>query len=667
MFEASVNGKSEFKNLLELIVCRENIIHAIRKVKSNSGFKTAGVDGETGQQFLDQPVEKILDEIIGGFNNYRPSNVKRVMIPKSNGKERPLGISTIKDRVMQTAVANIIEPILEGKFYKHSYGFRPLRSIEHATAYISTLTVRNKRHFVVEGDIKGYFDNINHKILLNKLWKFGIRDKRVIAIIKRMLKAGIEGITSTNEIGTPQGSTISTLLANVYLNDFDHWVSKQWLDFDSNDNYATKQGMHRALGKTNLKQGHLIRYADDWIILTDSEEAAIRWKKVCKNYLRDKLKIELSEEKTKITDLRKSHMTFLGIDFVKVKGKSNNFTLRSYPNMERLLDKRTKLIKCLREIRKAHRSNDKAKLFIAIQNYNSVVRGLNNFYRHCTGYNKALTSIAWSYNNELMLTKRKTKARWGKTANCSNLTTEWEHFGNLKTLTWIIGENTVGIVQLGRGNFVKPKIKAQWINPYSKKGREKYEEITGKRWSTLYRNPNMTLINLSSLIRRNSSKGNIYTLEYFINRPMAFNRDKMKCKLCKIDLVGVEDTDIHHIDPTLPKNKINKVGNLVTLCKNCHIDEHRKRRLAKKQTRTRNKSSTANKEPPKKQISSRPPRDELLNLIINNSYTTIGRMFKVSDNAVKKWAISYGIHELRKFKVNRNNEPKRDIKTTRNE
>lgn len=290
LYEASMNGKRNFTDLYELITCRENIIHAIRKVKSNSGFKTKGVDDVTGQEFLNGNVDEMFELIRSSLDNYKPHDVRRVLIPKSNGKTRPLGISTIIDRVIQTAVANIIEPICEAQFFEHSYGFRPQRGIEHVMSRFSYLTVRNQRHWIVEGDIKGYFDNINHKILINKLFKMGIRDKRVLAIIKKMLKAGIQGITNVNVVGTPQGSTISTLLANVYLNDFDHWVAKQWDKFETEKVFKNKTHRIRSLKNSNLKQGYLIRYADDWVILTSSEEEAIRWKKSCTAYLRNNLK-----------------------------------------------------------------------------------------------------------------------------------------------------------------------------------------------------------------------------------------------------------------------------------------------------------------------------------------------------------------------------------------
>lgn len=647
LYEASMNGKRNFTDLYELITCRENIIHAIRKVKSNSGFKTKGVDDVTGQEFLNGNIDEMFEMIQNSLDNYKPHDVRRVLIPKSNGKTRPLGISTIIDRVIQTAVANIIEPICEAQFFEHSYGFRPQRGIEHVMARFSYLTVRNQRHWVVEGDIKGYFDNINHKILINKLYKMGIRDKRVLAIIKKMLKAGIQGITNENIVGTPQGSTISTLLANVYLNDFDHWVAKQWDQIETNHNYSRKDFKMKQLKQTNLKQGYLIRYADDWVILTSSEEEAIRWKKSCATYLRNNLKIELSEEKTKITDLTKDRATFVGVDFRKELGKNGNFTLRTYPNPERMREKRKKIVEALKEIRKASRRNE-TDMGIAIERYNAVIRGLNNFYRYCTMYSMVLSDIEWGLKDARLRTKQKRNGKWTLVKHCPNLIAESKKYGNSTTLAWKLQDINVGLVKLGAGKYVKPRAKAQWDNKYSAKGRAKMAEITGNRNSSIVRNPFLTLANLPDLIARNT--GTIYSLEYFINRPMVFNIDKWRCRHCKKELTGNGDVEIHHIDPNLPEDKLNKVKNLVTLCKDCHIEEHRQRREEQERKKTRRRKSST----PIKRVSKRPEKGVLLDLIRSESYLEIGRRFNVSGNAVKKWAIAYDIHEERKFRIKTN-------------
>lgn len=151
-------------------------------------------------------------------------------IPKGNGKVRPLGIPTIMDRLVQQCVLQVLEPICEAKFHEHSYGFRPNRSTGNAIAQTYKNMQMSHLHYVVDIDIKGFFDNVNHGKLLKQLWTLGIRDKKLISIISTMLKAEVAGI-GFPEKGTPQGGIISPLLSNVVLNELDWWLASQWEEF----------------------------------------------------------------------------------------------------------------------------------------------------------------------------------------------------------------------------------------------------------------------------------------------------------------------------------------------------------------------------------------------------------------------------------------------------
>lgn len=634
LYEKSGQGKS-FNGLLEVIACRENIIHAINKLKANSGFNTPGVDGITGEDLLQYESDEFFDIIQHQFECYSPKEVRKVYIPKSDGKTRQLGISTIVDRVIQTAISNIIEPIAEAKFYKHSYGFRPMRQIEHAYGYLSTLVNSCHYQWIVEGDIKGYFDNIDHNIMIDKLYKIGVQDKRVLMLIKKIMKAGVAGENHENNIGIPQGSPLSPLLANIYLNDFDKWVSEQWLEFETRGKYATNAGKIRAQKQSKLKVGYLIRYADDWIIVTDSKESAEKWKISCKKYLRDKLHIELSDEKTKITNLSENKITFLGIASYSACGARGYYTLRSTPDAERLKEKMKSVYCALKDIR--HSSND-AELVENIFRYNSIIRGINNFYQITTQYNVVLNKEEWKMRGALQRTIRKTKAKRIQCVKCDNL----QYYKNLHiggtTLGFEVFDRTIGLEKLGVGKYRKPMIKAQWINPYNEIGRLKYEEITGKQWFAPTRNPWLTLENISSLLAKNSNK--IYNLEYFLNRPVVFNRDKGKCRVCGKELSGIGDTNIHHKDRSLSIDKINKVSNLITCCLDCHYKEHNKKKTTKKSAKIN--------QTPIKRSSKKPDAEILLEQIQSMSMLQIGKLYGVSDNAVRKWARSYGIYDKRK-------------------
>ena len=236
LYEKSSQGVS-FTGLLEAMANEVTIVTAVHNIKSNKGSKTAGVDKIKMDRYLQMPKEELLYLIQVSFLNYKPKPAKRIYIEKANGKKRPLGIPTILDRIIQECMRLILEPICEARFYPHSYGFRPYRAQKHAIRDIVNVINAGTRSkdqpvWAVEGDIKGCFDNINHRMMLQKLWRIGIRDKRVLKIISQMLKAGYidQGAYHDSELGTPQGGILSPLLSNVYLNDFVWYIGRCYME-----------------------------------------------------------------------------------------------------------------------------------------------------------------------------------------------------------------------------------------------------------------------------------------------------------------------------------------------------------------------------------------------------------------------------------------------------
>ncbi len=191
-----------FTNLMEIISTEENIRLAYRNIKRNSGSQTGGVDKLNIKDIEKLSAEKLVEIIQRKFRNYKPKPVKRVEIPKPNGKTRPLGIPTIIDRLVQQCVLQVLEPICEAKFHERSNGFRPNRSAEHALAQCYRMIQRQDLHFVVDIDVKGFFDNVNHSKLIRQMWTLGIRDKQLICIIKAMLKAPIDCVAIQFQINT---------------------------------------------------------------------------------------------------------------------------------------------------------------------------------------------------------------------------------------------------------------------------------------------------------------------------------------------------------------------------------------------------------------------------------------------------------------------------------
>ena len=193
-----------FKNLMEIITGEQNILLAYRNIKKNKGSKTSGTNNNNIVGIGKTDPNKLVEYVRNRLNNFCPHSVRRVEIEKEGGGVRPLGIPTIEDRLIQQCIKQILEPICEAKFYKHSYGFRPNRSTHHAIARVESLTNRHNFQYVIDIDIKGFLDNVNHAKLLKQMWTMGIQDKNLLCVISKMLKAEIRGIGIPTK-GVPQG------------------------------------------------------------------------------------------------------------------------------------------------------------------------------------------------------------------------------------------------------------------------------------------------------------------------------------------------------------------------------------------------------------------------------------------------------------------------------
>lgn len=282
-----------FSRLHHLLRWNVWIDRSIERVLRNSGAQTPGVDGKTKKDYATPAARKQLrDEVKHTVRTYSSQPVRRVFIPKPHKprEKRPLGIPTIVDRVAQDAVRGILEPIYESKQHPHSYGFRPYRCAQHATERIRFLIGNHRYHWVVEIDIKGFFDNVDHDILLDILRR-DIHDRRLIKVIGNMLKAGLvyEGVYEETEFGTPQGGVASPILGNIYLNELDEFIASKYEHLSP---YERRKAEIPCF---------IIRYADDAVILCRTKEHAETLKAEIAEFLREHLHLQLSEEKTLVT------------------------------------------------------------------------------------------------------------------------------------------------------------------------------------------------------------------------------------------------------------------------------------------------------------------------------------------------------------------------------
>lgn len=378
---------------------------AVEQIKSNKGSKTKGTDGKIITDILDDmdgTYENIKRRLLG---NYKPKLVKRVMIPKANGKLRPLGIPTIEDRVIQQMFKQVLEPICEKKFHPNSFGFRPNRSAENAIACNSSFINIGKLYYTVDLDIKGFFDNINHKKLIKQLWDIGIQDKTVLCIIKKMLNTEIIHPDKNREMmtkGTPQGGILSPLLANICLNELDWWLDSQWVGMKLKYTHTTLSAKYGAMKRTSLREVKFVRYADDFKLLCRTKKDAEIYYKLVKKFLQERLKLEISDEKSRVINIRRSSSEFLGFKINAKKRKTKKTEYVAFLHIKESAQKR--IHENLKEIIfKISRADSINKRIKQAERFNSTVIGVHNYYRIATHCSVDFSNIGYKLNKYLLI------------------------------------------------------------------------------------------------------------------------------------------------------------------------------------------------------------------------------------------------------------------------
>ena len=389
-----------FHALFDKVHRMDFLTSAWKQVKANKG--SAGIDNETIADIIKKGEDTVLAEIQYRLQNkkYYPKKVKRVYIPKPDGKQRPLGIPTVRDRIVQTSAKMVIEPIFEADFLDCSYGFRPNRCAHDAVDEIRK-TMNAGYTVVLDADIKGFFDNINHYMLLDLVYQ-RINDRKVLKYIKKWLKCGVidSGIPIETDKGTPQGGVISPLLANIYLHEFDKFWTQQ-----------------------TTVTGKLVRYADDFVILFRTDKEAEIGLQLVKEKLRE-LNLELNEKKTKIVHTKqgKEGFDFLGFQLSKVRSpKYKKYYAQNWPSNKSMKAIKIKIKDFLGQRRILLWNMDNV-----IKELNPILRGWMNYFKF--GNSTRKFALVDRYVHERMALwwrkkHNKNQAKWYKYM-------PWEKFKN---------------------------------------------------------------------------------------------------------------------------------------------------------------------------------------------------------------------------------------------
>ena len=398
---SAADSEKKFADLFNIVCEHGTLAHAWQRLARNRGSNTPGTDRVTRKTVEERPdgvagfLEDIRQDLRGG--TYQPQPVRQRLIPKPGkpGKFRPLGIPTLKDRLVQMALKLVLEPIFEADFYPISYGFRPGRSTHDALARVRhrlnpTSAGPSRTRFVIEGDIKGCFDAIDHHVLMERV-RHRIQDRKVLRLVLAFLKADImiEGSLRHPVTGTPQGGIVSPLLANIYLTAIDERY-RRWVP---NPRDKTRERAQQRL-QSDYRRGrpgfYVVRYADDFVVLVQgTQQHAEHEREALAQFLKEELRMELSMEKTKITDVREG-FDFLGYRIAQERMPST----RRHVGMLFIPKGKSQLLrdKIKAKVRETPTGNSLADL---IDDLNPVIVGWRNYYRYATRSGKEFAKHDW--------------------------------------------------------------------------------------------------------------------------------------------------------------------------------------------------------------------------------------------------------------------------------
>lgn len=395
-FEDFRQGRINMRQLHPMVYADNNVALAVRQLSQSAGRMAKGPDGSNYQTLEAYSVVELAAIVKERLLNKRMDYVRRTYIPKSNGKLRPLGICTIWDKLVEKCIQLVIEPHCETKFVPSSFGFRPLASTHNALARVKNQC--QTMPYVLSIDMQNYFGTIDPDIAYREMWHIGIRDQVILNYIYRFIKKGYfeDSCKVEDPRGTPQGSILGPLISNIYLHRFDVWLKDQGDEWHDKSCKPFQSHGNRRVNMRNsgLKIGIHVRYADDILVLCNSREDAERFRYSVTNYLTKNMRLEINETKTRIYDLTKERMKYLGYDFFVKTSCSKTPSQKAKYMVANVLPKNKEdeiVQKCgelLRDIKK--KTN-----FETLHAWNAYVTGIHNYYKGMTHFHESFSKIGW--------------------------------------------------------------------------------------------------------------------------------------------------------------------------------------------------------------------------------------------------------------------------------
>ena len=408
-------------------------------------------------------------------------------------------------------------------------------------------------HIVIDIDIKGFFDNVHHGKLLKQMWAMGFRDKKLLCIISAMLKAEVAGF-GFPEKGTPQGGIISPLLSNIVLNELDWWITSQWIGMPTRHEYSGRihatgtkdqSKKFRELRKTKLKECYIVRYADDFKIFCRKHSDAVKLFAAVQAWLKERLNLDISPEKSKIVNLKHDYSDFLGFRIKVHKGKGNKYVVISHiapKALERIKEKAKE------KVQKIQFCSGKLEEYQAVNDYNSFVMGIHNYYGMATCANPDMQTLAYEIKISI---KNRLQERVKRQEN--QAVPEYAKRYSKSKEVRFIGKTI--LLPIGYIQHHPPIHAKKSINKYTVKGRVE-----------IHKNPESVDMTILHILMRNPIKG--ASIEYNDNRLSLYAAQHGVCAITK-QILSVEEIHCHHKTPK-SQGGGDEYANLIILHKDVH-------------------------------------------------------------------------------------------------